>query len=74
MGKTFLTCTCISVGATGFNPQMSLQNKVLRSFRIVTAVTQGSVTKARGGFLRFNFRQERLQRCSLHKTTLLAYA
>jgi hypothetical protein len=48
MGKTFLTCAGISVGATVLqSPDSSqlLQNKVLLSFRIVTAVTQHLLLK-----------------------------
>lgn len=49
MGKTFLTCTSPSLGtkiAQSQTPSRHLQNKVLRSFRVVTAVIKGSVTKA----------------------------
>jgi hypothetical protein len=48
MGKTFLTCAGISVGTTVLqSPDSSqlLQNKVLLSFRIVTAVTQHLLLK-----------------------------
>ena len=48
VGKTFLTCTGIGVGAKALNPQTSAlhqQNKALWSFRIVTVVTQDLLPK-----------------------------